>query len=197
MTRGRRTQAERRAATRAAVLESASRLFGEKGFADTSLEEISAEAGVTTGPIYHHFGSKLALFEAVNEAMEERTIASLQVHGADALDAWRGFLALCEDPAFRRIVLVDGPNVLGRSRWTTNAATRTALGRFGVADPSRAGREDRFSELALRMLIGAMTEAALAIAESDDPGTTSREADQLIAAMVERFELQRPGPALG
>ena len=107
----RRTQAERRAETRAAVLESACRLFGRKGYADTSLEEIAAAAGVTIRPIYHYFGGKRELFEAVNAVMEERILASLQEgaggSGANALlAAWRAFLELCRDPEFRRVVLL-------------------------------------------------------------------------------------------
>ena len=57
----RRTQAERRAQSRQAVLDSACRLFGEKGYADTSLEEISADCGLTIRPVYHYFGNKKSL----------------------------------------------------------------------------------------------------------------------------------------
>ena len=180
MTSPRRTQAERRAETRAAVLESACRLFGRKGFADTSLDEIASEAGVTIRPIYHYFGSKLELFEAVNEVMEERIVASLQESEGDDLDAWRRYLALCEDPEFRRVVLVDGPNVLGRERWATSPVTRTVAARLGDSESNTRN----LPELAVRMLIGALAEAALAIAESNDPTRTSREAEQLVAALV-------------
>ena len=180
MSPARRTQAERRAATRAAVLDSACRLFGRKGFADTSLEEIAAEAGVTIRPIYHYFGSKLELFEAVNEVMEERIVASLQESSGDDLDAWRRYLTLCEDPEFRRVVLIDGPNVLGRERWATSRVTRTVAARF--VDSERGGSEG--AALAARMLIGALAEAALAIAESDDPHRTSRDAEGLVARLV-------------
>ena len=92
--RRRRTQAERRAETRAAVLESACRLFGSKGYTDTSLDEIAAGSGLTIRPIYHYFGNKVKLFAAVNDVMEERIVASLQANAADApkdpvMSAWR------------------------------------------------------------------------------------------------------------
>jgi AcrR family transcriptional regulator len=151
-----------------------------KGFADTSLDEIASEAGVTIRPIYHYFGSKLELFEAVNEVMEERIVASLQESEGDDLDAWRRYLALCEDPEFRRVVLVDGPNVLGRERWATSPVTRTVAARLGDSESNTRN----LPELAVRMLIGALAEAALAIAESNDPTRTSREAEQLVAALV-------------
>ena len=99
------------------MLASARRLFGRKGYAETSLEEVASEAGVTIRPIYHYFGSKLELFEAVNDAMEERIVTSLQETRGDSVGAWQRYLTLCEDPEFRRIVLVDGPNILGRERW--------------------------------------------------------------------------------
>ena len=60
-TAQRRTQAQRREETQQAVLDSASRLFGEKGYAGTSLEEIAADCGLTIRPIYHYFGNKKAL----------------------------------------------------------------------------------------------------------------------------------------
>ena len=65
----RRTQAERREESRQAVLDSACRLFGARGYAATSLEDIAADCGLTIRPIYHYFGNKLALFTAVNEVM--------------------------------------------------------------------------------------------------------------------------------
>jgi AcrR family transcriptional regulator len=184
-TRERRTQAERRAETRAAVLESACRLFGSKGYADTSLEEIAAACGVTIRPIYHYFGGKQQLFEAVNEVMEERILASLESDAESAtrdpvVSAWRAFLELCRDPEFRRIVLVDAPSVLGRARWETSAVTHSALGMFrdvGGADRVRG-------PLVARMLVGALAEAGVAIAESDDPEGASREADAIVTRVI-------------
>ena len=189
MKRPRRTQAERRAETRAAVLESARRLFGSKGYADTSLEEIAAGCGLTIRPIYHYFGNKLALFEAVNELMEERIVESLQgVRDGDPADrargAWRAFLDLCRDPEFTRIVLVDSPNVLGRERWSDSAVSRTAgellwrQTRPGAA-PAR--------ELAVRMLMAALAEAALSIANSDDPEARGRDAEEIVSRLFGAF----------
>ena len=180
---GRRTQAERRETTRAAVLESAIRLFGEKGFADTSLEEIAADAGVTIRPIYHYFENKLGLFEAAKDAMEERIIDTYERDASGELDAlavWRDFITLCEDVAFRRILLVDGPTVLGRERWASSAVPRSVE---SILATSSIGGQP-VSDLAARMLVGALIEAALAIAESDDPAATSQEAERLVASIV-------------
>ena len=179
----RRTQAERREATRSAVLDSAIRLFGRKGYAETSLEEIAAEAGVTIRPIYHYFGSKLDLFQATKDTMEERIIETFETDDDGDLDAialWRAFMALCEEPEFRRILLVDGPVVLGRERWSQTAV----IGAVESLLASSPLGTQTLSALAVRMLVGALIEAALAIAESDDPARTSAEAETLVAAIV-------------
>ena len=70
-----RTQAERREESRQALFDSAYRLFGEKGYANCSLEEIAADCGLSIRPIYHYFGSKKSLFAAVNAAAEDRIVA--------------------------------------------------------------------------------------------------------------------------
>lgn len=179
----RRTQAERRETTRSAVLASAIRLFGRKGFAETSLEEIAADAGVTIRPIYHYFENKLGLFEAAKDVMEERIIETFERDEQGELDAialWRAFLALCEDVEFRRILLVDGPTVLGRERWASSAVTGAVQSL--LATSSIGGQS--ISGLAARMLVGALIEAALAIADADDPSETSAEAERLVAAIV-------------
>lgn len=184
----RRTQAERRETTRAAVLESAIRLFGRKGFAETSLEEIAAEAGVTIRPIYHYFENKLGLFEATKDVMEERIIETFErdeTGGLDAIALWRAFIALCEDGGFRRILLVDGPTVLGRDRWASGAVPRAVESL--LATSSIGGL--RMSGLASRMLVGALIEAALAIADSDDPAQTSGEAETIVTSIVEAVNL--------
>jgi AcrR family transcriptional regulator len=188
----RRTQAERRAESQQAVLDSACRLFGDKGYADTSLEEIASDCALTIRPVYHYFGNKKALFAAVNEVMEERILASMNIRtatkpGAGILANWRAFLDLCDDPGFRRIVLVDSPNILGRERWATSgvsAKTRSALGYQDNLESLEQFRLAMFN----RVIMGAFTEAALMVAESDDIQMARREAERL---MVELFSRRR------
>ncbi len=183
----RRTQAERRAESRQAVLDSACRLFGEKGYAATSLEQIASDCGLTIRPIYHYFGNKKALFAAVNEVMEERIVASINIGtaagpGAGILANWRAFLDLCDDPAFRRIVLLDSPNILGRERWLTSVVSekaRSALGYREDLPPLEQYRLAMFN----RVVMGAFTEAALMVAESDDIQMAHREAERLMVAL--------------
>lgn len=117
---GRRTQASRRAATRAALLDAARQLFAERGFAGAGREEIVARAGVTRGALYHHFASKEALFQAVYEQVEDELTAEVAAAalavGDDAMAQLRAgslaFLDAAARPDVRRIVLLDAPSVL-------------------------------------------------------------------------------------
>lgn len=180
----RRTQAERRAESRQALLNSACRLFGAKGYAETSLEEIAADCGLTIRPIYHYYGNKKALFGAVNEVMEQRIIESMNADtGSEGiLSNWRAYLDLCDDPAFRRIVLVDSPNILGRERWLHSAVTekaRSALEERNTDDKVKQYR----AELLNAVIMGAFTEAALMIAGAEDIPMAKREAERVMAAL--------------
>lgn len=192
MARPRRTQQQRRAATHTALLEAATALFGAHGYAATSIDDIAAAAGMTIRPIYHYFGNKLALFDAVNDRMELRILDVLNapvIQTGGTLAIWRAFLDLCADPLFRQIVLIDAPVVLGRDRWVDSAVTHRVRALF--AGERESGVDER-SNLAQRMLYGAFTQAALAIAEAEDPDAARREALWLGAGLVERL-LQPPG----
>lgn len=125
MQEARRTQENRREATRAALLDAARSLFAKKGFAATGTPEIVAAAGVTRGALYHHFADKLALFEAVVED-EHRAVAEAITAVADGADAppdmiealvlgGHAFLAAMQDGGRRRIMLIDAPSVLDRA----------------------------------------------------------------------------------
>jgi len=118
----RRTQADRTAATRAALIAAARPLFADRGYADVSTPELAGAAGVTRGALYHQFGDKQGLFLGVVNAVEAdvtaRLAASVSASGASdpasalhaAVEAW---LDACEDPEVRRVLLVDAPSVLG------------------------------------------------------------------------------------
>ncbi len=74
---GRRpTQAERRARSRAAVLESAARGLSRYGYANLVLEDVAREAGYTRGAVYHQFKDKEDLALAVLHWVEETSRAS-------------------------------------------------------------------------------------------------------------------------
>lgn len=194
----RRTQAERRAESRQAVLDSACRLFGEKGYTGTSLEDIAGDCGLTIRPIYHYFGNKKALFAAVNQVMEQRIVGSLDnslvEQDDDILDYWRAFLQLCGDSGFRQIVLVDSPNILGRERWSGSKVSEKARALLG--QPEQGGVANQYRKLLFsRVLMGAFTEAALMVAETEDTEMASREAELLMVALFSRQNVFLSGNA--
>jgi AcrR family transcriptional regulator len=178
------TQAERRDATRGAIVAQATTLFGRKGFTATTIDEIAMAAGVAKGAVYHHFSEKEAIFEAVLQQTSASLAAELQAKIGQAPDVLamltRGteaYFEACARGPTGRIILKDGPTVLGWSRWREIDEQH-----FGRAIPQALGIAmdqgliDRQPVGPLsRLLLGAVTEAAAACAASDDPAATGRE----------------------
>src|SRR5580692_12634916 len=124
--KARRTQADRSATTREALVAAARRLFAARGFAEVSTDAIAAEAGVTRGALYHQFADKVALFDAVVDAVEADIAGRLAAEAAaagvsDPIEGMRQavqvWLKICVEPEIHRIALIDGPSVLGWARW--------------------------------------------------------------------------------
>jgi AcrR family transcriptional regulator len=193
-----RTQAERSEATRDALIEAARVLFAERGYADVGTEEIVRAAGVTRGALYHHFDGKRELFEAVYERVESelaQEIASgaLGAGAAEPLAAMRAgaemFLRACTEPEAQRIVLLDGPAVLGWDRWREIAAEH-GLGlieaTLQAAIESGAISDQPVRPLA-HVLMGALDEAAMLVARAEDPermrAEVGRTLDTLLAGL--------------
>ena len=112
------------ASTKRALVDVAQELFTERGYAGTSLDEIVAGARVTKGALYHHFSGKQALFEAVFERVEDDAARAIQRALKGHRDPWakaqaglRAFLAVVQEPRYRRIVIQEGPAVLGYERF--------------------------------------------------------------------------------
>ncbi|HEY7949988.1 MAG TPA: TetR family transcriptional regulator [Solirubrobacterales bacterium] len=175
-----RTQTERSEATRAALIEAARGLFAERGYAGVGTEEIVRVAGVTRGALYHHFDGKLELFAAVYERIEAElaeqiAVGALAANADSPLEAMRAgaemFLAACTEPEAQRIVLLDGPSVLGWDRWRAIAAEH-GLGlieaSLQAAIDAGAIKPQPVRALA-HVLMGALDEAAMLVARADDP----------------------------
>jgi AcrR family transcriptional regulator len=118
----RRTQAERRETTRAALLAAARELFAERGFADTGREDIAERAGVTRGALYHHFESKaavaVAVLDALNDELVERVVAAASTTDDPREQLRRSahaYVEACAEPSVAR-VLLDAPLVLSPER---------------------------------------------------------------------------------
>jgi len=111
-------------ATMQNLLELARMHFTERGYAGASMEELVAEAKVTRGALYHHFSSKKGLFEAVLEAVQFRVGERVEAEASLSDDPWeqlllgcRAFVTTAIEPEYRRILLIDGPAVLGWEAW--------------------------------------------------------------------------------
>ncbi len=190
----RRTQAERSATTRAALIDAARPLFAAHGFGGVGTETIVRAAGVTRGALYHQFADKTELFAAVFEALEQEIMDRIgarvtATQPPDVLAALRSgaqaWLETCADPEVHRIVLVDGPAVLGWSRWR-EIGLRYGLGLIsGALEHALAtGQIPRQPiDVLAHMLIGAIDEAALYVAQAADPDAARAEAQ----AVLERF----------
>ena len=174
-----RTQEQRSAATRRALVAAARRLWAERGYAEVGTPEIAAAAGVTRGAMYHQFADKAALFLAVAEAVEQdvmtRLVAAVDDSGpatpADALRAAvEPWLDICVDPEVRQLLLLDAPSVLGWEKYR-DIAQRYSLGvteqlLVEAMDAGQLARQP--SRVLAHILIGALDEAAMVIATAED-----------------------------
>ncbi|MGA8544079.1 MAG: TetR family transcriptional regulator [Mycobacterium sp.] len=179
MNAPRRTQAERAAETRDALISAARPLFAAQGFAEVPLETIVRVAGVTRGALYHHFADKTELFAAVFEQVEGEVAARMgeaiaASNLSDPVEVMRlgaGFwLDACSDPEVQRIVLVDAPAVLGWTRWTEIGNRYNAgLVRALLTDAVETGRiPPQPIEATVLTILGAMREATLYVALAED-----------------------------
>lgn len=197
----RRSQAERSEATRNALIAAGRRLFTEKGYDGVAAEEIVREAGVTRGALYHHFGGKAELLEAVYERLEaESTERVARIVLGSELDSpleamvagVEAFLDECAEPELQRIALHDAPAVLGWDRWREIAAAN-GLGLI-EASLTAAIEAGEIRQLPVKptahLLLGALDEAAMLVARSDDP-TSRAEVTQVLAALLDSLAVPR------
>lgn len=168
---------QKMAETRKKLIEVARRAFAEYGYADTSMDKLTAEAGLTRGALYHHFGDKRGLFAAVVDQIDSQMAEYAQQHREQPDDLWEGLLLEGQtyiqnalNPEFQRIVLRDGPAVLGDpAHWPSQnrclQSTRECVEqlltaeRIKIVDP----------EAAAVLLNGAAMNAALWVASSEYP----------------------------
>ncbi|KAA9000710.1 TetR family transcriptional regulator [Affinibrenneria salicis] len=170
----RRTRAEMEE-TRATLLATARRVFSERGYADTSMDDLTAQAGLTRGALYHHFGDKKGLLAAVVELIDAEMDARLQVISDTAEDAWEGFHRRCRaylqmalEPEIQRIVLRDARAVLGGASPDSQRHCIESM-RLLLEGLIHQGVVNEADPPALASLIyGGLSEAAFWIADGED-----------------------------
>jgi len=187
------TKAQQREATTARLIEIACEVFTQNGYASASTEEIVQLAGVTRGALYHHFGSKEGLFQAVLGHLQRQVAQRIDTVTADHQNIWEQVIAGCMvflevslEPQVQRIMLIDAPAVLGWSLWRELDAQNSMKSlREGLAELIDQKQLPQLPLDALtHLLSGAMNEAALWIAQSDDPKTTLDEAKQALKYLL-------------
>jgi len=170
-------------------------LFAERGYADVGTQEIVQAAGVTRGALYHHFrGGKEELFQAVLvqiSAEIAKRVASVALAQEDPWDALvagiDAFLEACATPEVQRIVLVDGPSVLG---WDVWRAIDHDYG-LGLVQAALQRAVDAGSLLPhptsalAHVLLGALHEAAMVVARADDPEVARAEMGEMVRRLLE------------
>lgn len=189
----RRLRADMIAETRASLIAAAREAFGAVGYAAASMDEMTAAAGLTRGALYHHFGDKKGLFAAVIDQIDAEMTVRLRALSARAPDRWTGFrdecaayLAMSLEPEMQRIMLRDGPAVLGDPwSWPIQndcirmmARSLDALVAEGVLAPLDP-------EAVATLIFGATQHAAQWIAHAPDPEAALKGATDAFNAMLD------------
>lgn len=185
---------------RAKLIQAGRQAFAESGYAAASMDELTARVGLTRGALYKNFGDKRGLLAAVVDQIDTEMASRARAMGTRAGDEWQALLAegaayieMALDPEVQRIVLLDGPAVLGDpSLWPSQNSclqvTRSALERLmakGILKPVDA-------EAAARLVSGAALNAALWVAASDDPQTVLQKAVEAFRALAEGLLVAGP-----
>jgi len=185
---------------RAKLIMAGRQAFAENGYAVASMDELTARVGLTRGALYKNFGDKRGLLAAVVDQIDTEMASRAREIGLGAADEWQALLAegaayieMALDPEVQRIVLLDGPAVLGDpSQWPSQNSclqvTRSALERLmakGIIKPLDA-------EAAARLVSGAALNAALWVAASDDPQVVLPKAVEAFKALAEGLLLGGP-----
>lgn len=181
--------------TRRALVTAAETLFTVRGYGSTSLDAIVSAAEVTKGALYHHYSGKQALFEAVFEDVETRATAQIRQAIKGVSDPWekavsglREFLAVVQEPAYRRVVVQEGPAILGYERFremeerSTYAVLSELASELLTVGPWELSDEmvDTFS----RIFFGALSAAGESVSDSDDPRAASDRVEGAIGMVL-------------
>ena len=198
------------ASTKRALVDVATELFTAQGYAGTSLDEIVAGARVTKGALYHHFSGKQALFEAVFVRVEDAASESIKRAVRDTEDPWdkamaglRAFLDVLQQPEYRRLVIQEGPAVLGYEKYREQEERST----YGIVQDIVSSvlasyeLEKSMVETFSRVFFGAMSAAGSAVSSAEDTKRAGAEVEAAIAFILAGLRQQAesggtlPGPA--
>ncbi|QND44514.1 TetR/AcrR family transcriptional regulator (plasmid) [Rhizobium lusitanum] len=183
------------------ILSAARKAFADKGFAAASMDELTADVGLTRGALYHNFGDKKGLLAAVVAQVDGEMARRAHEVGARQKNDWDALLAegvayieMALDPEVQRIVLLDGPAFLGDpSRWPSQSACLEETKRAIVHLISEGIVKPIDADAAARLLSGAALNAALWVAASDEPKAVLPKAIKAFQCMANGFLEKRAG----
>jgi AcrR family transcriptional regulator len=182
-------------ATRDHLVVVATRLFGEQGYEGTSIEHVLGAAGVSRGALYHHFASKEALFGACLQGVESRMTEGLLELIADAPNAVTalhsaalGWISVAGDPVISRILLLDGPAVLGWEHWRVQSGQALAQVRAMLQAVSDEGQlAPSLVNSFAHILLASLDEIALMIAQAEDREAAMTEGHTAVEELLRRL----------
>lgn len=190
------TKVEQSTQTRARIITSAQTVFTRDGYAKASLAEIVKKAKVTTGAIYHHFGGKKELFTAVAEHLEQQILDEVTISTPPDIEGWEALewgalktLEMSMRPEIQRIVFREAPTVVGLTEWRAIEAKYA----FGLMMQTLGSLPAEIAttttaEVTAQILLGAITEAAHAVALSDEPEQALTEAQTTLTLMIRALQ---------
>jgi len=187
-------------ATRAALLDAAKRLFTANGYQATGIEAVAQASRVTRGALYHHFTDKRALFDALVVELQTEAAAAVVSRVGNMDDRWaamragtEAFLDVCTEPAYLRLVIQEGPAVLGLARYREidEAHTRGLL-ILALKDMQKSGDID-FADIGLlsSMIAAAECQAALLMPDAKDRAALKAAALDALDRIVGAFRPKR------
>jgi AcrR family transcriptional regulator len=188
------------ASTKRALIDVAEVRFTQSGYAAASLDAIVAGAGVTKGALYHHFSGKQALFEAVFERVEDDASRRIQQALRGQTDPWakalaglRAFLAVVQEPGYRRIVIQEGPSVLGYERFREQQERSTFANVLdivrSVLESGRWQLDEQTLQTYARIFFGAMSSAGECVATAVDPEEAAELVEGAIAFLLSGVQM--------
>lgn len=183
------------ASTKRALVDVAERLFAEKGYAGTSLDAIVSGARVTKGALYHHFSGKQALFESVFERVEQESAKRIQKALRSERDPWlkallglRSFLEVVQEGNYRRIVIQDGPAVLGYERYREQEERSTFANIVEILratlDAGSWDLDEDMVQTFARIFFGALSSAGETVATAADPEAAAQRVETAIGFLL-------------
>jgi len=188
-------RAQYSATTRRALVDVAEKLFTEHGYAGTSLDAIVAGADVTKGALYHHYSGKQALFEAVFERVESAGAQSIQDALTGDQDPWdkahsglRAFLEVVRQPSYSRIVIQDGPSVLGYERFREQEERSTFAYVLDIVRAVLSSGDwevgDELEHTFARIFFGALSSSGASVSTADDADAAAERVELAIGFIL-------------